>query len=40
VSVDQIPAWDGELFRRDLGTVPEPIQEQVRSALLEFLDLL
>jgi mRNA interferase MazF len=40
VLVDQILAWDNDLFRRDLGVVPEAIQDQVRSALLEFLDLL
>ena len=40
VLVDQILAWDNDLFRNDLGPVPEAIQEEVRRALLEFLDLL
>lgn len=39
VLVDQILAWDNELFRRDLGPLPEALQEEVRRALLEFLDL-
>lgn len=38
--VDQILAWDNELFRTDLGLLPEALQEEVRRALLEFLDLL
>lgn len=37
--VDQILAWDNELFGDDLGLLPEALQERVRSALLEFLDL-
>jgi mRNA interferase MazF len=40
VLIDQILAWDNELFRRDLGPVPEALQDEVRRALLEFLDLL
>jgi mRNA-degrading endonuclease toxin of MazEF toxin-antitoxin module len=40
VLVDQILAWDKELFRRDLGPLPEAVREEVRRALLEFLDLL
>jgi mRNA interferase MazF len=39
VLVDQILAWDNELFRRDLGPIPEAIRDEVRRALLEFLDL-
>jgi len=39
VLVDQILAWDNALFRRDLGTLPEPLQQDVRAALREFLDL-
>jgi mRNA interferase MazF len=39
VLVDQILAWDNELFRRDLGSLPEALQDEVRRALLEFLDL-
>ena len=40
VLVDQILAWDNDLFCRDLGVVPDAIQDQVRAALLDFLDLL
>ncbi len=39
VLVDQILAWDNELFRRHLGALPEAIRDEVRRALLEFLDL-
>jgi mRNA interferase MazF len=39
VLVDQILAWDNELFRLDLGPLPEALQDEVRRALLEFLDL-
>ena len=40
ILVDQILAWDNALFRRDLGALPEPLQQDVRAALKEFLDLL
>ena len=39
VLVDQILAWDNELFRRDLGPLPEALREDVRSAVRDFLDL-
>ena len=39
VLVDQILAWDNQLFRRDLGELPEALQLDVRAALREFLDL-
>lgn len=39
VLVDQILAWDNALFRTDLDTLPEALQDQVRRARLEFLDL-
>ena len=39
VLVDQILAWDNELFRRDLGELPEVLQQEVRTAVREFLDL-
>jgi len=39
VLVDQILAWDNTLFRRGLGPAPEAVQDEVRRALLEFLDL-
>jgi mRNA interferase MazF len=40
ILVDQILAWDNELFQRDLGPLPEALQDEVRRALLEFLDLM
>jgi mRNA interferase MazF len=40
ILVDQILAWDNDLFRRDLGAVPEAVRDEVRRALIEFLDLL
>ena len=39
VLVDQMLAWDHALFRRDLGPLPEGLQEEIRSAVREFLDL-
>jgi hypothetical protein len=39
VLVDQILAWDNELFSADLGLLPEALQDRIRRALLEFLDL-
>jgi mRNA-degrading endonuclease toxin of MazEF toxin-antitoxin module len=39
VRVDQMLAWDNSLLRRDLGPVPEAIRDEVRRAVLEFLDL-
>ncbi|CAN5832974.1 hypothetical protein BH24ACI5_BH24ACI5_18540 [soil metagenome] len=39
VLVDQILAWDNALFRRELGVVPEAVQDEIRTALREFLDL-
>jgi mRNA interferase MazF len=39
ILVDQMLAWDNELFGRDLGPLPEALQDEVRRALLEFLDL-
>jgi mRNA interferase MazF len=40
ILVDQILAWDNSLFRRDLGPAPEVVRDEVRRALLEFLDLI
>ena len=40
ILVDQVLAWDNELFQRDLGPLPEALQDEVRCALLEFLDLM
>ena len=39
ILVDQILAWDNELFREDLGVLPDGLQQEIRSALTEFLDL-
>lgn len=39
VLVDQILSWENALFRRDLGVLPEAIQDEIRRALVEFLDL-
>ena len=36
--VDQI-LWDNELFGEDLGPLPESLQDRVRRAVREFLDL-
>ena len=38
--IDQILAWDNELFRKDLGILPEAIQDEIKKALLEFLDII
>jgi mRNA interferase MazF len=39
VLVDQILAWDNSLFSKDLGILPEGMQELLRNALRDFLDL-
>ncbi|MBI3492632.1 MAG: type II toxin-antitoxin system PemK/MazF family toxin [Acidobacteria bacterium] len=39
VLVDQMLSWDNALFRRDLGELPEALQDEVRAAVREFLDL-
>ena len=39
IMTDQILAWDNDLFRDDLGEIPEATQDEVRAALREFLDL-
>lgn len=39
VLVDQMLAWDNSLFRRDLGSLPEALRDEIRSAVREFLDL-
>lgn len=39
IIVDQILAWDNTLFRQELGVLPEDIIEEVKAALLDFLDL-
>ncbi len=37
--IDQILAWDNNLFRKDLGPLPEALRHQVQQALRDFLDL-
>ena len=37
--VEQILAWDIELFRRDLGQIPLGLQDILKAALRDFLDL-
>ena len=39
VLVDQILAWDNDLFREDLGVLPDSLQDDVRSAMRDLLDL-
>jgi mRNA interferase MazF len=39
VLIDQMLAWDNDLFREDLGILPDELQQEVRHALTEFLDL-
>jgi mRNA interferase MazF len=39
ILVDQILAWDNSLFRRELGVLPDGLQEELKTALREFLDL-
>jgi transcriptional regulator with GAF, ATPase, and Fis domain len=39
VLVDEILACDNTLFRDDMGELPEALQDEVRRALAEFLDL-
>jgi mRNA interferase MazF len=38
VLIDQILAWDNKLFKKDLGILPEFLQEKVKLALTDFLD--
>lgn len=37
--IDQMLAWDNALFRADRGELPEPLQDRIRAAVIEFLDL-
>lgn len=39
ILIDQILAWDTSLFKEDLGVIPEGLQEIVKIALKDFLDL-
>lgn len=37
--IDQLLAWDNSLFRDDLGPLSEELQEEVKKAIKDFLDL-
>ncbi|HJO03170.1 MAG TPA: type II toxin-antitoxin system PemK/MazF family toxin [Acidobacteriota bacterium] len=37
--IDQILAWDNSLFRKELGVLPDALQDEIKAALREFLDL-
>ena len=37
--IEQILAWDISLFKNDLGEIPEGLQEIVKAAIKDFLDL-
>lgn len=39
VLIDQVLAWDNTLFRKELGQIPEVLQENIKVALFDFLDL-
>jgi len=39
ILIDQILAWDNDLFHKDMGELPEALQEDIKKALREFLDL-
>lgn len=39
VMIDQILAWDLDLFKRDLGELPDAVVDEIKRALSEFLDL-
>lgn len=38
--IEQFLAWDISLFKKDLGVIPEELQEQLKSAIIDFLDLI
>ncbi|CAN5262659.1 hypothetical protein BH10PSE19_BH10PSE19_20330 [soil metagenome] len=39
IVIDQILAWDNELFRQELGMLPEGLIAEVKTAVHDFLDL-
>ena len=39
ILIDQILAWDNSLFGKELGVLPEALQDETRAALREFFDL-
>lgn len=38
ILVDQILAWDNSLFRLELGILPDALIQDVKAALVDFLD--
>jgi mRNA interferase MazF len=39
ILIDQILAWDNNLFRQELGVLPEALIDEVKAAVKDFLDL-
>ncbi len=39
ILIDQLLAWDNSLFRREIGTLPESLIQEVKAAMKDFLDL-
>jgi mRNA interferase MazF len=37
--IEQILAWDITLFKKELGEIPEALQEIIKAAIKDFLDL-
>lgn len=37
--IDQMLAWDISLLRQDLGPIPEGLQQELKNAVRDFLDL-
>ena len=35
--IDQILAWDNQFFRKELGYLPEALQEEIKKAIIDFL---
>lgn len=38
ILIDQILAWDNSLFHQELGALPEFLIDEVKAALIDFLD--
>lgn len=39
ILIDQILAWDNKFFRQELGVLPDYLIDEVKAALMDFLDL-
>lgn len=39
ILIDQILAWDNSLFRKEISPLPEALIREVKTALIDFLDL-